>query len=183
MNPVYLIHFLLTVIGLIILWAYVRCFFKRLVVLVKVKALCRKHDFCFTAHHPLWFLGCRYLKGADFSLETDNTVFSVKLFGCLWPLKSLILREHGEYIFRAHSNFLKAILDIYDGYQHPLPRYHFPEAGEKPQRKLLLICPMPLEILMQPSNGQEGISGTGDMICGMEIANIDHLRRIAENAK
>jgi hypothetical protein len=183
MNPVYLIHFLLTVIGLIILWAYVRCFFKRLVVLVKVKALCRKHDFCFTAHHPLWFLGCRYLKGADFSLETDNTVFSVKLFGCLWPLKSLILREHGEYIFRAHSNFLKAILDIYDGYQHPLPRYHFPEAGEKPQRKLLLICPMPLEILMQPSNSQEGISGTGDMICGMEIANIDHLRRIAENAK
>jgi hypothetical protein len=183
MNPVYLIYFLLTVIGLIILWAYVRCFFKRLVVLVKVKALCRKHDFCFTAHHPLWFLGCRYLKGADFSLETDNTVFSVKLFGCLWPLKSLILREHGEYIFRAHSNFLKAILDIYDGYQHPLPRYHFPEAGEKPQRKLLLICPMPLEILMQPSNSQEGISGTGDMICGMEIANIDHLRRIAENAK
>lgn len=183
MNPVYLIYFLLAVIGLIILWAYVRCFFKRLVVLVKVKALCRKHDFCFTAHHPLWFLGCRYLKGADFSLETDNTVFSVKLFGCLWPLKSLILREHGEYIFRAHSNFLKAILDIYDGYQHPLPRYRFPEAGDKPQRKLLLICPMPLDILMQPSNSQEGISGTGDMICGMEIANIDHLRRIAENAK
>ena len=183
MNPVYLIYFLLAVIGLIILWAYVRCFFQRLVVLVKVKALCRKHDFRFTAHRPLWFLGSRYLKGADFSIETDKAVFSVKLFGCLWPLKSLILREHGEYIFRAHANFLKAILDIYDGYQHPLPRYHFPEAGEKPQRKLLLISPMPLEILMQPSNGQEGVSGTGDMICGMEIANIDHLLRVAESAK
>lgn len=183
MNPVYLIYFLLAVIGLIILWAYVRCFFKRLVVLVKVKALCRKHDFHFTAHRPLWFLGSRYLKGADFSIETDKAVFSVKLFGCLWPLKSLILREHGEYIFRAHANFLKAILDIYDGYQHPLPRYRFSEAGEKPQRKLLLISPMPLEILMQPSNGQEGVSGTGDMICGMEIANLDHLTRVTESAK
>jgi len=183
MNPVYLIYFLLAVIAAIIGWAYLRCFFKRLMVLVKVTTLCRKHGFRFTAHHPLWFLGCRYLKGADFSIETDKAVFSAKLFGCLWPLKSLILREHGEYIFRAHSNFLKPILDIYDGYQHPLPRYRFPEASEKPQRNLLLICPMPLEILMQPSNGQEGVSGTGDMICGLEIANLDHLRRIAENAK
>lgn len=183
MNPVYLIYFVLIVIRLIILWAYVRCFFKRLLLLVKVKALCRKHGFCFTAHHPLWFLGCRYLKGADFSIETDKAVFSVKLFGCLWPLKSLILREHGEYIFRAHANFIKFILDVYDGYQHPLPRYRFPEPGAKPQRKLLLICPMPLEILMQPSNGQEGVSGTGDMICGMEIASIGHLLRVAESAK
>ena len=183
MNPVCLIYFALAVIGLIIGWAYLRCFFHRLMLLVKVKALCRRHDFRFTAHHPLWFMGCRYLKGADFSIETENALFSVKLFGCLWPLKSLILREHGEYIFRAHANFLKAILDVYDGYQHTLPRYHFPEADGKPQRKLLLICPMPLEILMQPSNGQEGISGTGDMICGMEIASIDHLCRIAESAK
>ena len=42
---------------------------------------------------------------------------------------------------------------------------------------------MPLEILMQPSNGQEGVSGTGDMICGMEIASIGHLLRVAESAK
>lgn len=182
MNPVYLIYFALAVIGLIILWAYMRCFFKRLSALVKIRRLCRRRGFSCRTKHPLWFLGSRYARRCDLVIDAPSATFAVKLFGCLWPLKSLILREYGEYIFRAHANFLKAILDVYDGYQHPLPAYRFPEPGDKPQRRLLLICPMPLEILMQPSNGQEHISGTGDHICGMEIANVDHLLRLLDSA-
>lgn len=181
MNPVYLIYFVLAVIGLIGLWAYARCFFKRLRCMLSIRRACRKGGLTLHAR-PLWWLGSRYLKNIDCLIEGAETIFAVKLFGCLWPLKSLILREHGEYIFRAHSAFLTAVLDIYDGYPHMLPAYRFPEGQGKEVRRMLLVCPMPLEILMQPSNGQEHISGTGDTIRGIEIANLSHLLRVMEGA-
>ena len=126
MNPVYLIYFVLTAIGLIILWALVRCFFKRLRCCMRIRRMCRKSGL--TLHvKPFWWLGSRYLKGIDCLIEDKDTVFAVKLFGCLWPLKSLILRERGEYFFRAHSAFLTAILDGWDGDPHTLPAYRIPE--------------------------------------------------------
>lgn len=185
MNPVYLIYFVLIVIGLIIAWAFVRCFFKRLGCMLGITRMCRKHGFRLTVKHPLWFLGSRYARRCDCLIQTPAGVYGVKFFGCLWPLKSLILREHGEYCFRAHAAFIKFLLDVIDGYPHLLPAYRFdlPKAGlaEGTQvHSFLLINPMPLEILMQPSNGQEGISGTGDKICGMEIASLSHLIRVVE---
>lgn len=181
MNPVNLIYFVLIVIALIILWALVRCFFKRLRCGMSIRRLCRQSSLTLHAK-PLWWLGSRYLKGIDCLIEAPGTIFAVKLFGCLWPLKSLILRERGEYFFRAHSAFLKAILDVWDGYPHTLPAYRIPETAGKEVRPILLINPMPLEILLQPSNGLERISGTGDKVYGMEIASLSHLLRIAENA-
>ena len=181
MNPVYLIYFVLGVIALIILWAYVRCFFKRLRCMLSIRRTCRKAGLTLHAR-PLWWLGSRYMKKVDCLIEAPETVFAVKFFGCLWPLKTLILREHGEYIFRAHSAFLTAVLDIYDGYPHTLPAYRVPEIEGKELRRMLLLSPMPLETLMQPSNGQEQISGPGDTIRRMEIANLSHLLRVVEGA-
>lgn len=182
MNPVNLIYFVLIVIALIIMIACVRFFFKRVRCMLSIRRLCRKHSLSFRAAHPLWFLGSRYLKGIDFLIEGADTVFAVKLFGCFWPLKSLIFRERGEYFFRARSAFLAPILEVFDGYPHMLPEYQFPEAEGKEVRRILLVNPMPLEIRFQPSNGLESISGTGDMLKGMEIASLSHLMRIAENA-
>jgi hypothetical protein len=182
MNPVYLIYFVLIIIGLIILWAFIRCFFKRLSCWFAVRRVCRKFGFTLQAR-PFWFLGSRYLKGIDFVIEAPTCTFAVKLFGCLWPLKSLILRERGEYFFRAHSAFLTAVLDVWDGYPHTLPAYRIPQETGKEVRPILLINPMPLEILLQPSSGLEHISGPGDKVFGLEIANLSHLLRIAENAR
>lgn len=181
MNPVYLIYFVLGAIALVILWALVRCFFKRLRCCLSIRRTCRKHGLTLRTR-PLWWLGSRYLKNIDCLIEGKETVFAVKLFGCLWPLKSLILRERGEYFFRAHSAFLTAILDIYDGYPHTLPDYRVPESAGKEVRPILLINPMPLEILLQPSSGLERISGPGDKVFGMELANLSHLLRVTENA-
>lgn len=183
MNPVGLIYFVLIVIGLIIAWAYVRCLFKRLSCLVKIRRACRKYGLILTAKHPFWFLGSRYARRCDLIIRGPRETFAVKLFGCLWPLKTLILREYGEYIFRAHAAFLTAILDVFDGYPHPLPDYRVPDGKAEGIRRILLINPMPLAIHLQPNNGQETISGTGDHICGMEIANLSHLLRLMENAK
>lgn len=188
MNPVYLIYFVLLVIALIILWAYVRCFFKRVKCLISIRRMCRKNGFRLSVKHPLWFLGSRYARRCDCIIQTPGEVFGVKLFGCLWPLKQLILRAYGEYVFRGFSKFLGFILNFIDSWPHPLPAYRFslprarlPEGT--PVRRILLVNPMPMDILMQPNNGQEEISGTGDMICGMEIASLSHLLRIVENAK
>ena len=52
MNPVYLIYFVLIVIALIILWAYIRCFFKRLKCLFSITRMCRKHGFQLKGKHP-----------------------------------------------------------------------------------------------------------------------------------
>ena len=181
MNPVYLIYFVLAVIGLLIAWAYVRCFFKRLRCYFSIRRLCRRCGFALKTP-PLWFLGSRYSRRCDCVIETPKTIFAVKLFGCLWPLKSLILRERGEYFFRAHAAFLMAILDVLDSYPHTVPEYRFPQAEGKEVRPILLINPMPLEILLQPSSGLERISGPGDQVYGMEVANLSHLIRIVENA-
>lgn len=181
MNPVYLIYFLLGVIGMIILWAAARCFFKRLKCRFAICSLCRRSGLTLHAR-PLWWLGSRYRRGVDFLLEGKDTIFAVKLFGCLWPLKTLIFRERGEYFFRAHSAFLAPLLEVFDGYPHVLPEYRFPTEEHKAIRPVLLINPMPLEILLQPSNGLEAISGAGDVLRGMEIANLSHLIWIAENA-
>lgn len=181
MNPVNLIYFVLIVIALIVLWAVLRCFFKRMMCGLRIRRMCRKHGLTLRAR-PLWWLGSRYLKGIDCLVEGKETVFSVKLFGCLWPLKSLILRERGEYFFRAHSAFLAPLLDIMDGYPHTVPAYRIPEAHGKAVHPILLINPSPLEILLQPSSGLERISGSGDQVFGLEIANLSHLLRIAENA-
>lgn len=181
MNPVGLIYFVLIVIALIIAFACVRVFFKRVKCMFSIRSLCRKHGLTFRAGHPAWFLGSRYLKGCDFLIEGADAVFAVKLFGCFWPLKILIFRERGEYFFRARSAFLAPILEVFDGYPHVLPEYHFPEADGKEVRRVLLVNPMPLEIRFQPSSGLESISGTGDLLRGMEIASLSHLLRIAEN--
>lgn len=181
MNPVGLIYFALAVIGLIVAWAVVRCFFKRLKCWISIHLLCRRTGLTLHAR-PFWFLGSRYLKGVDFTLEGKDTIFSVKLFGCLWPLKTLVLQERGEYFFRAHAAFLMAILDVFDGYPHTVPAYRFPEPGQKAQRNILLILPSPLDIQLQASNGPEQVTGSGDMYRGMEIASLPHLLRIAENA-
>lgn len=181
MNPVGLIYFALAVVGLMIAWACLRCFFKRLKLWFSIRLLCRKTGLTLRAR-PLWFLGSRYFKGVDFTLEGAETIFAVKLFGCLWPLKTLILQEHGEYFFRAHSAFLKPFLDVFDGYRHAVPAYRFPESGTKAQRNILLINPSPLDMLQQPSSGPERVTGSGDMFRGMELASLPHLLRIAENA-
>lgn len=176
-----LLWIILGVMALIVIVFLLRVFFKRLHCRFSIRRHCRKHGLTFRAAHPLWWLGSRYLKGCDFIIEGNNEVLAVKLFGCFWPLKSLILREYGEYCFRAHANLFKFILDVFDGYPHPLPEYRFPEPGSKPQRNMLLICPAPLDMHLQPSSGVEEVTGPGDVLRGMELASLPHLLRIAEN--
>ena len=186
MNPVFLIYALLTVIGLLILFAYIRCGFKRLRCWWAIRRLCRRMGYEVRTRHPMWPFASRYVPWYDLVIRTPKEAFAVKLFGCLWPLKMLILREYGEYVFRGFSAYLKFIINFIDSWPHPVPEYricrrHADLAGETP-RRVLLICPMPLEIRLQPNNGQEQVSGTGDHICGMEMADLAHLLRIMENA-
>lgn len=181
MNPVGLIYFALAVLAAILVFAVLRLFFKRMKCGFAVRSICRRCGLKLQAR-PLWWLGSRYARGVDCIIQAGNCTFAVKLFGCLWPLKSLIFRAQGEYFFRAHSTFLAPLLDVLDGYPHALPEYRFPGEGGREVCRILLINPAPLEILLQPASGPECISGPGDQMRGMEIANLPHLLRNVENA-
>lgn len=181
MKAASVIQCILVVLGVLIGGAYLRCFIKRILCMAAIRRVCRRGGFAVKVPF-LWFLGSRYAKRCDCVIDTPQALFAVKLFGCLWPLKSLIFREYGDYFFRAHANFLSFLLDPLDNTRHPLPEYRFPQAEGKAVRPVLLINPMPVEILLQPCSGMESTLGPGDQLFGMELASISHLTRIVENA-
>ena len=60
---------------------YIRCFFKRLSLLSKIKNVCRKKGYRIQGTHFFWFLRGRNGKGCDCTIETTEAVFAIKLFG------------------------------------------------------------------------------------------------------
>ena len=50
----------------------------------------------------------------------------------------------------------------------PMPR-------DKKLRKILLVNPVPMEILLQAENSKETVLIPGDEVCGMEFANFTWL--------
>ena len=157
-----LVLWLLVILGLfVIVLPAVRCVFKRLSCAARLSSLCRKHGLTLHGAHPLWFLGTRFSR-------------------------VLVFRETGEYFFRRYSNILMIIFDAFDGAFRPLPEYDFSRAERfaagKPRRDVLLLCPIPMEIRIQPHSGQETVTGPGDTLFGMELASLSHLLRVVENA-
>ena len=182
-----LVLWLLVILGLfVIVLPAVRCVFKRLSCAARLSSLCRKHGLTLHGAHPLWFLGTRFSRRCDCVIETPGQVFAIKLFGVMWSSRVLVFRETGEYFFRRYSNILMFIFDAFDGAFRPLPEYDFSRAERfaagKPRRDVLLLCPIPMEIRIQPHSGQETVTGPGDTLFGMELASLSHLLRVVENA-
>ena len=164
----------------------IRCFFKRLGCMMKLRRLCRRLGFTLQGTHALWFLGERGRKGCDCVIETPSMVFAIKLFGVMHGGRILIFRETGEYFFRRFSSILMFIFDAFDGAFRRLPEYDLSRgeavANGRTRRDVLLLHPIPMEVRIQPHSGQESVTGPGDELFGMELASLSHLVRILENA-
>ena len=172
---------------LYVLIPYTRCFCKRLSMLLRLRALCRKKGHELRGTHPFWFLGSRYGKRCDCFILTPSGVFGIKLFGVLRGLKALIFGGYGLFFFRPLNSFPLFQLDFFDTGHHRMPEYDFarglnPEWRSQPVKPILLINPIPAEIRLQPASGPESISGPGDVVDGMELASLSHLLRLLENA-
>jgi len=193
--------FLLCIVGIGIVWLcvpYIRCLFKRLNLLCKIKRICREKEHRLLGTHSFWFLGGKNGKNCDCIIETGEALFTIKLFGIPRRRRILVFTEKKEYFTRILVGMLLLIREAFDSKAKPLPEYVFePEniavPGGKKLRKILLVNPVPMEMLMQTErgkeiklspfpvenmraeNGKERIISPGDEVYGMEVANLSWL--------
>lgn len=180
--------FRLCVIGIILicfLFPYTRLFIKRWCLSFKIKSICRKKGFSLYRTHSFWFLGSRNGKACDFLIETKNELFGIKLFGMPRRRRVLVFTENKEFIIRmfvmlVEGRFFFWLRETFDSNVRPVPEYDFSCANYKGSednkiRKILLINPVPMEMLLQAECGAERILNPGDELYGMEIANLSWL--------
>ena len=171
---------LICVVGIGIVWfcvPYIRCLFKRLNLLFKIQKLCREKGHRLFGTYSFWFLGGKNGKNYDCIIETAEEVPAIKLFGMPRRKRVLVFTEKREYFTRILVGMLLLIRETFDGKARQLPEYDFTcvnkeVSGEKKLRKILLVNPVPMEMLWQAENGKERILSPGDAVYGMELANL-----------
>ena len=186
-------NFLYILIGGIVFVAffpYIRCFFKRLKCVGKIRNLCRSKNYQIHATHPLWFLGSKHTKKCDLYIETANEVFAIKLFGMPKRLSILVLKENGEYFIRSFITLISyggGVRFSINGKPKPMPiydfRYQYKNEWEiKTPRRILLVNPVSMEFRRQPQHGAEVTVGAGEIVNGMEIDSLPRLLGDLESA-
>ena len=183
-------YVLIGIVALFILFPYIRCFFKRLICMAKIKRVCREKGYRLHATHPFWFLGSKHAKKCDLHIETATEVFSVKLFGMPRRLTVLVIQENGEYFIRSFVALISyggGVRFPIDGKGKSMPVYNFrykyrDEWEIKTPRRILLVNPVSMEFRRQPRHGSEVIVGAGDIVNGMEIDSLPRLLGDLESA-
>ena len=104
---------LIAFVAFIALFPYIRCFVKRLIFRSKIKKACIKKGYKLHTTHVFWYLGSKYSKKCDLYIETDNDVFSVKLFGMPNQRAVLVLKENGEFFIRRFFLMIYYILRLF----------------------------------------------------------------------
>lgn len=175
---------LAAVAAVILLAPRVRWFWKRGVLVRKLKRVCKKQQFVLYGAHALWFLGEKGAQVCDVYIETPTQVYAVKLFGVGRRRAVLVFKENGTYFVRHYiallSNFGQAVRFPIESKPRRLMAYDFrvgyrDEWEIKTPRNLLLVHPVCMEIRRQPERGAEVILGAGDTVGGMEMFTLSRF--------
>ena len=87
-----LLRFLLCAAGILLLFPWIRCFFRRAVMAVRLRRRARANGWTFTPARPLWFLAPNSGTSPDcfFRKETERgtRVYSVKLWASLFRMQN-----------------------------------------------------------------------------------------------
>ena len=177
------------IVALIVLFPFIRCFFKRLICAVKINRMCRRKNLVVHPTHPLWFLGSKHTKNCDLYIETPTQVFAIKLFGAPRRLSTLTLKENGNYFFKSYIVLISYGAGFHipvDGRERVMPnfdfRFQYKDAwSNKSTRDILLANPTPMEFRYQPLHGSDCIVCVGDTVNGMELASLQYLLGKLEN--
>lgn len=177
--------------ALIFGYPYIRCFFKRLILAAKLKAVCRRHGFGLYGTHFLWFFGVRRGRSCDFRIETKEEILSVKLFGASRRATILLFTEDGKYFVRSFIAFVGVssyFRNSIDGIMRKTVPYDFrrgfrDEWEIKSPKNILLVNPVCHEIRWKARNGAEKILGAGEPVNGAEIYSLANLTGYLEAVK
>ncbi len=183
-------YILISVLLLIVNFSYIRCLFKRLRCMIKIKKLCRNKAYKLYPTHPLWFFGGKRGEKCDLYIETPNEIFAIKLFGMPRRRTVLMFKDNGEYFIRsfiALVSYGSVMSSPINSKAKPLPAYNFrykykDEWEIKTPRRVLLINPVSMEFRRVPRNGGEILVGAGEVVNGMEIDSLPRLLSDLENA-
>lgn len=180
---------LLGIIAFVILFPFIRCLFKRLICVAKIKRMCKRKSLVAHPTHPLWLLGSKNAKKCDLYIETPTQVFAIKLFGAPRRLSILTIKENGNYFFRSYIVLVSygAGFHIpFDGREKKMPRFDFRYKYqdmwyEKDTQDILLANPAPVEFRYQPNHGAESIVCVGDTVNNMELSSLQHFLKELES--
>lgn len=168
------------IFALVILFPFIRCFFKRLVCAMNIKRMCKRKNLVLHPTHILWFLGSKKRKGCDLYIETTTQVLSIKFFGAPRRLSILTFKENGNYFFRSYVALLSYGAGFHipiDGREKKMPNFDFryqckKEWNRKKVRNILLASPAPMEFRYQPNHGAENIISAGETVRDMQICSL-----------
>lgn len=183
-----------------IAFPYVRYICKRLNCLCKIKRACKSKGYLLQGLHRFWFLGGNQRKTFDCTIETAEELVVIKLFGVVRRKRVLVFTDSRKYFTRALSGILLWFVESFDSSAKPLPDYEFEcneSANGKQVRKILLVNPVSLDMQMKGAQDKAGNAGSagidkilqaenrkettispGDVIYGMEVANLSRLLKL-----
>ncbi len=180
-------EFWIILISAIILMAsmpYLRSFFKRIAMAIKLKRFCNKRKIKLYPTHLFWLFGWHRGSFCDFYIETKQEIFAVKLWGVPRRLSVLIFTDNGKYFIRYYLAFISFTTSMVhypiNGKKKNFKEYDFrkkfrTEWEIKTPRNILLINPVCREIRYQPDRGGERIIGAGEFINNCEIESLSRL--------
>ena len=174
---------------LVIIYPYIRCFFKRLIFRSKVKKVCLNNDYNLYPTHLFWFLGNKHSKKCDFYIEKDHKILAIKMFGTARRLSILIIKENGEYFIRRFIALFSYVGVVYFPINNKPKhmsnydfRYKYKKDWEtKAIRNILLINPISMALRYQPRHSGEITVYEGDVVNNMEINSLPSLLKILED--
>ena len=171
----------------IALLPYIRCFIKRLIFRSKIKKACINKGYQLHTTHAFWYLGSKYSKKCDLYIETDNDVFSVKLFGMPNRRAVLVLKENGEFFIRRFflmTYYISIVLWSINSKDKKLPAYDFKYAYKdewenKVFNKILLVNPVGMQFRYVSNKGVETMVQNGEYVNDMKVISLsEFLSRI-----
>ena len=188
------------IVAVCIAFPYVRYICKRLNCLCKIKRACKSKGYLLQGLHRFWFLGGNQRKTFDCTIETEEELLVIKLFGVARRKRVLVFTENRSYFTRSFSGALLVFVESLDSRVKTIPEYEFSgieSANRKPIRKILLVNPVPLDMqmkgaqdnagnaraagidkILQAENRKETTICPGDMLYGMEVANLSRFLKL-----
>ncbi len=163
---------------------YVKSLILRMLLFLKLFVICKKYRMKLYGTHLFWILAGRDGKNCDFYVETNNELYSVKLFGVPRKLSVLFFTENGRYYIRYFLALISYTTSWVhypiDGRRKELRNFDFENSRRassagKNAKNILLINPACREIRYIPDHGSESIIGCGDVIRNFEVESLSHF--------
>lgn len=165
----------------IYLLPYIRVASRRILLVGKISSLCKRIGARLHKNHPLWLFGGSRGRACDIYIETDETAWSVKLFGMKRRTTELCFTDDRRYFIRSYIAFAAGMFARVplDSKKRELPAYDF-RAGFRDEwymkrfKPVLLINPVCLQINYTSACGNR-IVGAGEIMNDMYIYSSSRL--------